>query len=157
MMLELITALNQRLYNGLVLPGTVGRNYLGIAGQEDEALTNSADFVIIDDAGEDTVAESTSSTQCKLYHIRYQLFVRALTVNDAVTRLLQKSNSLEAIVYAEDGKLIMAGGTIIAESVGGFFAVESDTIGGDNVPTWRYRAATVDYRAPITTGGYHPY
>jgi len=156
MMLDVLRELQTRLTIALV-PATVGKVYLGIAGQERQALISDYDILILDAAGEDTIDENVSSTEGRMFHVKMELLVRADTTLDALTHVLTKWQALETELFTEVNKKMTVAGVIYTESLGGFFAVEDGLIGEADVPLWRYRSATVNYRVAQYRGGRHPF
>ena len=156
-MLTLLTTLQTRMRAALV-PAIVGQVYLGIAGQERQALLSDYDLLIIDDGGEDPVrGEHPSSTEIRLRHVIYEMLVRATDIDISLSRLLTKWAALETEILAETNKVIYVGANRITDAVDQWFTVESGLIGNEDMPTWRYRRAVVDYRVPVRRGGQHPY
>ena len=92
-----------------------------------------------------------------MYHVKMELLVRATTVGDSLARILNTWTALETFLFAEVNKKITIAGVIYTESLGGFFAVEDGLIGDKDVPLWRIRSATVNYRVAQYRGGRHPF
>jgi hypothetical protein len=156
MMLDVLNELQSRLAIALV-PGSIGAVYLGIVGEERQALISDYDILCIGPKGEDTISETTSSTEGRMYHVQMQLLVRAPDTGTAVANVLTKWQALENFLFTEANKRITVAGVIYTESLGGFFAVQDQVIGDGSVPLWRFREATVDYRVALYRGGRHPY
>ena len=156
MMRELLQTIKARL--DVTLAGTVGKIYLGISGNERQALVSDYDLLIMDAANEDPVlGENASSTEAKLMHVRFDLLVRALDIEEVLVTTLDKWEVISDAIYDFNFRRVEAGGVILAETINQFFPVQDDLIGGDKFPLWRTRGATVDYRVAVTRLGWHPY
>ena len=159
MMKDVLHELQTRITLALVIgpPVLLGKVYLGIVGEERQALISDYDFLSIGPAGEDPINETTSSTEGRMYHVKMELMCRATTIDNAVDNVLDKWTALETFLFAETNKKITIAGVIYTESLGGFFSVMDDVIGDGDVPLWRYRSATVNYRVAQYRGGRHPF
>ena len=156
-MLNLIQELQTRATAALVVPGTVGRVYLGIAGQERQALISDYDLLVLDIDGEDPRPEGVSSTECILKHVVFNLLVRTLDTEETITTLLTKWDAVQNFIYDTANRRIEVGGQIVGESIDEFFGIVDSFTGGGDMPLWRTRSTIVDYRVAATRLGRHPY
>lgn len=157
MMRQLLQTIEARLTATLV-PATVGKIYLGISGNERQALVSDYDLLIMDAANEDPIlGENTSSTEAKIMHVRFDLLRRGLETEDVLIDTLDKWETISDAIYDYNFRRVEAGGVILAETINDFFSVQDGLIGGDDFPLWRTRGATVDYRMAVTRLGTSPY
>ena len=153
-----MNAIRARLNTELV-PATLGAIYFGILGQERNALLSDYDLLLMGAAGEGpNLGEHPSSTECKVMHVRFELYVRCLDPDDAESTVIEKWGTLQDALYNPDYRRVEnPPGTILAETIGQWFGVEDGYTGGEDMPLWRTRGGTVDYRVAVERFGYHPY